>query len=67
MTKETLKGTIIEALPNTNFKVQLEDGREVLSYLAGKMRMYYIKVLIGDKVTIELSEDGLRGRIIRRL
>jgi len=67
MTKEILKGTVIEALPNTTFKVQLEDGREVLSYLAGKMRLYYIKVLIGDKVTLELSEDGSRARIIRRL
>lgn len=57
----------MEALPNTNFRVQLEDGHEVLAYLAGKMRLNYIKVMIGDKVTLELSPDGKRGRIVRRL
>ena len=65
--KEKVTGTIIEALPNTNFRVQLEDGREVLAYLAGKMRMNYIKVMLGDKITLELSPDGKRGRIVRRL
>ena len=65
--KEKVNGTVLEALPDTNFRVQLEDGREVLCYLAGKMRMNYIKVMIGDKVTLELSPDGKRGRIIRRL
>ncbi len=64
--KEKLNGTVIEALPDTNFRVQLEDGREVLAYLAGRMRMNYIKVMIGDRVTLELSPDGLRGRIVRR-
>ena len=57
----------MEALPDTNFRVQLEDGREILAYLAGKMRMNYIKVMIGDKVTLELSPDGKRGRVVRRL
>ena len=65
--KEKTTGIVIEALPDTQFKIQLEDGREVLAYLAGKMRMNYIKVMIGDKVTLELSPDGKRGRIIRRL
>jgi len=65
--KEKVNGTITEALPDTNFRVQLEDGREILAYLAGKMRMNYIKVMIGDKVTLELSPDGKRGRIVRRL
>jgi len=65
--KEKVTGTILEALPNTNFRVQLEDGHEVLAYLAGKMRLNYIKVMIGDKVTLELSPDGKRGRIVRRL
>ena len=65
--KEKINGTVTEALPDTNFRVQLEDGREVLCYLAGKMRMNYIKVMIGDKVTMELSPDGKRGRIVRRL
>ena len=62
-----MTGLIIEALPDTTFKIRLEDGREVLAYLAGKMRINYIKVMIGDKVTLELSPDGKRGRIIRRL
>ena len=65
--KEKINGTVIEALPNTNFRIQLEDGSEVLAYLAGKMRLNYIKVMIGDKVTLELSPDRKRGRITRRL
>ena len=65
--KEKIAGTIIEAFPDTNFRVQLEDGRETLAYLSGKMRLNYIKVMIGDKVTVELSPDGSRGRIVRRL
>ena len=65
--KEKVTGIVIEALPDTQFKIQLEDGREVLAYLAGKMRMNYIKVMMGDKVTLELSPDGKRGRIVRRL
>lgn len=64
--KEKVNGVVIEALPDTTFKVQLEDGREILAYLAGKMRMNYIKVMIGDKVTLELSPDGVRGRIVFR-
>lgn len=64
--KEKVNGVVIEALPDTNFKVQLENGREILAYLAGKMRMNYIKVMIGDKVAVELSPDGARGRIIFR-
>lgn len=59
-------GIVIEALPDTNFKVRLEDSREVLAYLSGKMRMHYIKVMPGDEVTVELSEDGVRGRIVFR-
>lgn len=65
--KEKVNGTVIEALPDTNFRVQLEDGREVLAYLAGKMRLHYIKVILGDKVSLELGPDGKRGRIVRRL
>ncbi|HEY4507071.1 MAG TPA: translation initiation factor IF-1 [Candidatus Paceibacterota bacterium] len=59
-------GTVIEALPDTKFKVQLVDGREILAYLSGKMRMNYIKVIVGDKVTLELSPDGTKGRIVFR-
>ena len=64
--KNKVNGTVIEALPGTTFKVQLEDGHEVLAYLAGKMRLNYIKVMIGDKVALELSPDGARGRITFR-
>ena len=57
---------MIEALPNTTFMVELEDGRKILSYIAGKMRLNYIKVMPGDKVAVELSPDGARGRITFR-
>jgi translation initiation factor IF-1 len=60
------EGIVIDALPDTKFKVRLEDGREILAYLAGKMRMHYIKVMIGDRVTVELGPDGERGRIVYR-
>jgi translation initiation factor IF-1 len=60
------EGIVIDALPDTKFKVRLEDGREVLAYLSGKMRLHYIKVMMGDKVTLELSPDGTKGRIIYR-
>jgi translation initiation factor IF-1 len=66
-TKEKVNGVVTEALPDTNFRVELEDGRLILAYLAGKMRLNYIKVMLGDKVTLELSPDGKRGRIVRRL
>ena len=64
--KDKLTGLIIEALPDTKFRVQLEDGREILAYLAGKMRLHYIKVMIGDRVSVELSPDGEKGRITYR-
>jgi len=59
-------GVVVDALPDTKFKVKLDDGQEILAYLAGKMRMNYIKVMIGDKVTVELSPDGTKGRITYR-
>ena len=65
--KLVLEGTIVEALPNTSFKVELENGHTVLAYLSGKMRKFYIRVLLGDKVRVELSPYDLdRGRIIYR-
>lgn len=64
--KPKIGGMVIETLPDTTFKVRLEDGREILAYLSGKMRMNYIKVMLGDRVTVELSPDGNRGRIIFR-
>ncbi len=65
--KQKVEGQVIEALPGATFKIVLGDGREVLAYLSGKMRLHYIKVMIGDKVTLELSPEGKRGRIVRRL
>jgi translation initiation factor IF-1 len=71
MTKEDtieIKGTVLEPLPNTEFKVELEDGRIITAHLAGKMRMNYIKILPGDKVTVQLSMYDLsKGRITYRL
>lgn len=63
-----VEGIVVEALPSTNFKVKLtENGEEILAYLAGKLRLYHIKILPGDKVLMELSPDKKRGRIVRRL
>ena len=63
-----MQGEVLEALPNTIFRIELEGGREILSDLSGKMRIHYIKVLPGDWVTVELSPYNLtRGRIVTRL
>ncbi|MBS1519122.1 MAG: translation initiation factor IF-1 [Bacteroidetes bacterium] len=60
-------GVISEILPNTNFKVKLENGHEILAHISGKMRMNYIRILQGDKVTVELSPyDLTKGRITYR-
>ena len=70
MAKSEIKkdGRVIEALPSLTFKVQLEDGKEVLAHLAGKLKIYRIKILPGDKVTVEMSPyDDKRGRIVYRL
>ena len=65
--KIEVEGTVIEALPNTMFKVRLENDHEVLAHISGKMRMYYIRILLGDRVLVELSPyDLTRGRIIYR-
>ena len=62
-----VEGEVIETLPNAMFKVELENGHQVLAHISGKMRMHFIKILPGDKVTVELSPYDLqRGRIIRR-
>ncbi len=59
--------TVIEPLPNAMFRVELENGHKVLAHISGKMRMHFIKILPGDKVTVELSPYDLsRGRIIYR-
>jgi len=58
---------VVEALPNTMFRVELENGHKVLAYLSGKMRRYYIRTLLGDKVLVQLSPyDLTRGRIVYR-
>lgn len=62
-----VQGTIIETLPNAMFQVELENGYRVLAHISGKMRMHYIKILPGDKVTLKLSPyDLTRGRITYR-
>jgi translation initiation factor IF-1 len=60
-------GEVLEALPNATFKVRLENGHEILAHISGKMRMYYIKILPGDKVKVEMSPYDLsKGRITFR-
>lgn len=66
--KTYAEGIVIENLPNTFFKVALDDGREVLAHLSGKMRLHYIKVLPGDRVRVEMGAyNEKRGRIVHRL
>jgi len=65
--KIQVEGLVIEALPGTQFKVRLDNGHEVLAYLSGKMRKYYIRILLGDRVKVEMSPYDLnRGRIVYR-
>ena len=60
-------GIVLESLPSTSFKVRLDDGSEIIAHLAGKLRINRIKILLGDKVTVEMSQyDDKRGRIIYR-
>lgn len=62
-----VEGTVVEALPNTNFKVELENGHQILAHISGKLRMNYIKILPRDKVKVELSPyDLTKGRITWR-
>jgi len=62
-----VQGTIVEALPNATFKVELDNGQIITAYISGKMRMHFIKILPGDKVTVELSPyDLTKGRITYR-
>ena len=65
--KIQVEGLVVEALPGTQFKVRLDSGHEVLAYLSGKMRKYYIRILLGDRVRVEMSPYDLsRGRIVYR-
>jgi translation initiation factor IF-1 len=65
--KILVEGNVVEALPATQFKVRLDNGHEVLAYLSGKMRKHYIRILLGDRVRLEMSPYDLsRGRIVYR-
>lgn len=64
--KNIVSGIVVEALPNTLFRVDIGNNKIILSYLAGKMRMHRIKVLIGDRVDVLLDSYGGKGRIIKR-
>lgn len=70
MSKEDMievEGTVVEALPNTMFKVELENGHQILAHISGKLRMNFIRILPGDKVTVQMSPyDLTRGRITWR-
>ncbi|MCY4148647.1 MAG: translation initiation factor IF-1 [Gammaproteobacteria bacterium] len=62
-----MQGTIVEALPNTQFRVELENGHEIIAHISGKMRKHYIRILRGDKVTVQLTPyDLTKGRITFR-
>ena len=61
------EGVVTESLPAMSFRVRMQDGAEVLAHLAGKMRLNHIRVLPGDRVLMDMSPDGRRGRIVRRL
>lgn len=62
----TAIGTVVEALPNTLFRVDMGDGKLMITYLSGKMRMHRIKVLVGDRVEVLIDPYGGKGRIIKR-
>lgn len=65
--KIVVEGTVVEAMPSTTFRVQLDNNHTVLAYLSGRLRKYYIRILLGDRVKVELSPyDLTRGRIVYR-
>ena len=66
-TEETVKGMVTEILPNSQFKIQLENGKEVRAYLSGKMKMNRIRTLVGDNVLLVLDVYGPNNRVVRRL
>lgn len=65
--EETVKGTVIEAMPNTLFRVVLGNNKETIAYLSGKMRMHKIRVLVGDNVEVLEDPYGGKARIVKRL
>ena len=64
---ETMEGRVIEALPSTLFRIESPNGKVLISYLGGRMRVHKIKVLVGDKVLVQVDPYGGKGRIIKRL
>ncbi len=66
-TEPTVKGVVTEALPNTMFRVEMENGENQIAYLAGKMKLYRTRVLVGDKVEILLDPYGGKARLVKRL
>lgn len=65
--KIEVEGVVVEALPDTQFRVRLDNGQEILAYLSGRMRKHYIRILLGDRVRVEMSPyDLTRGRIVYR-
>jgi len=63
----TVKGLVTEVMPNTLFRVEMENGNKIVAYLAGKLRMHRIRIMTGDTVSVVLSPDGQKGRIVYRL
>jgi len=62
-----VQGSVTEALPDTMFRVKIDDGDEIIAYLAGKMRIHRIKVLVGDNVLVKLDPYGGKGRVVKRI
>ena len=67
MKEPTVKGLVTEVLPNSLYRVKLENGNEIIAHLAGKLRMHHIRVLAGDNVSLVLSPEGEKGRIVYRI
>lgn len=65
--EELIQGEVVEALPSAMFRVEFPDGKIIICYLAGKMRLHRIKVLIGDKVIVKIDPYGGKGRILKRI
>jgi len=66
MNEPQVKGLVTEVLPNTLFRVKLENGKEIIAHLAGKLRLHRIRILAGDNVSLILSPEGEKGRIVYR-
>ena len=67
MKEPTVRGQITEVLPNSLFRVKLENGNDIIAHLAGKLRIHHIRVLAGDNVSLVLSPEGEKGRIVYRI